>query len=109
MAQQVGWLKDCLLRDLENGDWHNPCARIKVCESSSRWQAAQTGLIGAGGKSGGQRNNTDSDVGRIKAALEVLPRFGIATECGLGRVGRDPKDPDSVDPPAFSFPVRKVP
>jgi len=66
---------------LDNKAFFDPLAELDPVVKMST--EIYIGLIGSGMRN--ERLNTEADLRRIKAAQAVLPNFGIALECGLGR------------------------
>jgi hypothetical protein len=77
-GKPIAWIHMPVPRERDDADFFAPLADLELPDSTELY----LGLVHqSGGKEGTQR--------RIDAASRVVQRYGVATECGLGRRGRD--------------------
>ena len=70
----LGWIHLPVPKEREDEDYYRPLANLKLPESTELY----LGLVH-------QTGGIESTNRRIAAAARVVGRFGVATECGLGR------------------------
>ena len=74
VERPVQWIHMPVPRDRDDCEYFAPLAELELPEDTELY----LGLVHHTGGAEGTRR-------RIATAAEVVPRFGLATECGLGR------------------------